>query len=140
MLTVIDGVVEPSDQRYDEPLDAVSVTLPPAQNVVGPPAVIPAVGLALTVTVVSAAAVLQPFASVTITPYAPAALTVMACVVAPLDQRYADPPDAVRVTVPPAQNVVGPPVVMPALGLGLTVTALGTLVAWQPFALVTVTL
>ena len=36
---MIDCVVAPVDQRYDAPLDAVSVTLPPAQNVVGPPAV-----------------------------------------------------------------------------------------------------
>jgi len=61
------GVVAPVDQRYDVPLDAVSVTLPPAQNVVGPPAVIVAVGLALTVTDVGALAALQPAAFVTVT-------------------------------------------------------------------------
>src|SRR3954471_14158994 len=33
-------VVAPFDQRYDAPLLAVSVTLPPGQNVVGPLAVI----------------------------------------------------------------------------------------------------
>ncbi len=32
-------MVAPVDQRYDAPLAAVSVTLPPAQNVVGPLAV-----------------------------------------------------------------------------------------------------
>jgi hypothetical protein len=55
------------DQRYDAPADAVSVTLPPAQNVVGPPAVIVAVGLALTVTAVGALVALQPAAFVTVT-------------------------------------------------------------------------
>ena len=35
-----EGVVAPFDQRYVEPVLAVSVTLPPAQNVVGPDAVI----------------------------------------------------------------------------------------------------
>jgi hypothetical protein len=67
-LTVIDEVVAPVDQRYDAPLDAVSVTLPPVQNVVGPPAVIAGVaGMALTVTAAAAdAALLQPFV-VTIT-------------------------------------------------------------------------
>jgi hypothetical protein len=63
----MEEVVAPVDQRYDTPLDAVSVTLPPAQNVVGPPAVMVAVGLALTVTAVDAEVALQPFALVTVT-------------------------------------------------------------------------
>ena len=64
---MIAGVVAPLDQRYDEAADAVKVTLPPAQNVVGPPAVIVAVGLALTVTTVGALVVLQPLPFVTAT-------------------------------------------------------------------------
>ena len=39
----------------------------------------------------------------------PLAETVIDCVVAPVDQRYAEPLDAVRTTLPPLQNVVGPP-------------------------------
>jgi hypothetical protein len=66
-LAVIDCVVAPFDQRYEAPLEAVNVTLPPAQNVVEPPAVMVAVGLALTVTAVAADVVLQPFAFVTAT-------------------------------------------------------------------------
>ena len=66
-VTLIDCVVAPVDQRYDEPLDAVRVTLPPAQNVVGPPAVIVAVGSALTVTTVGEDVALQLFAFVTVT-------------------------------------------------------------------------
>ena len=42
-------VISPVDQRYDEAALVVSVTLPPAQNVVEPPAEIVAVGYALTV-------------------------------------------------------------------------------------------
>jgi hypothetical protein len=37
---LIDGVVAPLDHKYDVPADEVKVTEPPAQNVVGPPAVI----------------------------------------------------------------------------------------------------
>jgi hypothetical protein len=83
---VIEAVVAPVDQRYDEPLDAVSVTLPPAQKVVGPPAVMVAVGLALTVTVVADVVVLQPLAPVTVTLYEPPLLTSIDAVVAPVDQ------------------------------------------------------
>jgi hypothetical protein len=67
VLATIDCVVAPVDQRYDAPLDAVSVTLPPAQNVVGPDAVIVADGFALTVTAVADDVALQPFELVTVT-------------------------------------------------------------------------
>ena len=40
---MIDCDVAPFDQRYETPLDAVSVTCPPVQNVVGPEAVTVAV-------------------------------------------------------------------------------------------------
>jgi hypothetical protein len=69
----------------------------------------------------------------------PAAVALIACVVAPFDQRYEVPLDAVSVTLPPAQNVVGPPAVMLAVGLALTVTVVGDDVALQPFVFVTVT-
>jgi hypothetical protein len=46
---------------------------------------------------------------------------------------------AVSVTLPPAQNVVGPPAEIVATGAGFTVTVTGALVAEQPFALNTVT-
>jgi hypothetical protein len=66
-VTLIEDVVAPVDQRYDEPALAVSVTEPPSQNVVGPEALIVASGLGLTVTVVAAEVMLQPFAFVTVT-------------------------------------------------------------------------
>jgi hypothetical protein len=66
-VTLIDWLVAPVDQRYDAPALAVSVTEPPAQNVVGPEAVIVAVGRAFTVTVVGDEAALQPFPFVAVT-------------------------------------------------------------------------
>jgi hypothetical protein len=64
---MIDAVVAPVDQRYEVPLDAVSVTLPPVQNVVGPPAVMLAVGIVFAVTTAGDDVVLQPLALVTAT-------------------------------------------------------------------------
>ena len=64
------------------------MTEPPAQNVVGPPALITGVdGFALTVTVVAAEVALQPLAFVTVTLYEPEVVTLIDCVVAPFDQR-----------------------------------------------------
>jgi hypothetical protein len=65
--TVIDCVVAPFDQRYDDAGDAVSTTLPAAQNVVAPPAVMTGVDGAFTVTDVAALVALQPFAFATVT-------------------------------------------------------------------------
>lgn len=81
VVPVIDGVVAPVDHKYVEPGDAVSVTLPPAQNVVGPPGVIVAAGEGLTVTVNAEDVPTHPVASVTVTLYAPVAVTVIDCVV-----------------------------------------------------------
>ena len=69
----------------------------------------------------------------------PLALTVIDCVVALFDQRYVLPGLAVSVTLLPAQNVVGPPAVIVATGVGLTVTVVGAEVVLQPLELVTVT-
>ena len=63
----------------------MSVTEPPAQKVVGPPAVMVGVGFELTVTTVAAEVALQPFASVMVTLYAPEATALIDCVLAPFD-------------------------------------------------------
>jgi hypothetical protein len=68
------------------------------------------------------------------------ALTVIDCVVAPVDQSHDVAALAERVTLPPLQNVVGPLGVMVGFGGAFTVTAAGVLVALQPLPLVTVTL
>src|SRR6266850_6055029 len=106
---VIDCVVAPFDQAYDAPLLAVSTTEPPAQNVVGPPAVIAgAGGFAFMVTVVGAEVALQPYEFDSVTLYEPDCVTTIDCVVSPVDQTYDPPALAVSITEPPAQNVVGP--------------------------------
>ena len=51
VVTLIDWVVAPLLQSHDVPLLAVSVTLPPAQNVVGPLGVMFAAGVGSTLTV-----------------------------------------------------------------------------------------
>ena len=66
------------DQRYEVDAGAVSVTEPPAQNVVDPLGVITGVdGFALTVTVVAADVALQPLAFVTVTLYGPDVVTLI---------------------------------------------------------------
>ena len=64
---MIEGVVAPFDQRYEDPALAVNVTEPPAQKVVGPDALIVGAGSAFTVIVVGDEAALQPLALVTVT-------------------------------------------------------------------------
>ena len=64
----------------------------------------------------------------------------MACVVAPGLHTQDTPAEAVNVTEPPAQNVVGPLGVMVATGNGFTVTAIGADTGEEhPLASVTVT-
>lgn len=103
----------------------VSVTLPPAQKVVGPlAATVGVAGSGLTVTFVGAEVTAQPAASVTVTVTAWLVLTMIDCVVAPVDQSHAAPAFAVRVTLLPAQNVVGPEGVMVAVGVETETVAL----------------
>jgi hypothetical protein len=66
-------------------------------------------------------------------------VTLIVCVVAPVDQRYEEPALAVSVTEPPVQNVVGPEGVIVAVGAAFTVTVVADEVALQPFAFVTAT-
>ena len=117
---MIDCVVAPVDHKNDVPAEAVRVTLPPLQNVVGPLDVIVAVGTAFTATVVEVLA-LQPFTSVTWTEYVVVEVgdTVIDADVAPVDQRNVVPPVAVSVALAPLQIAVGPVIV--AVGNGLTV-------------------
>jgi hypothetical protein len=61
---LIDWVVAPVDQRYEDPTDEVSVTLPPSQKVVGPDALIVGVTAVFTVMAVGALAAVQPVTSV----------------------------------------------------------------------------
>ena len=96
------------------------------------------VGSAFTVTV-RLAVFWQPVAAVPVTVYVPLLLTVIAAVVCPPGlHRYVFAPLAVSVTLPPAQNVVGPPGVILTVGSAFTVTV-RLAVFWQPVAAVPVT-
>ena len=66
-------------------------------------------------------------------------MTLIDCVVAPLDQSQEAPALAVNVTEPPSQNVVEPEGVIVDAGNALTVTVVADEVALQPSAFVTVT-
>lgn len=123
-LTVIDCVVAPLDQKLFVAEDEVNVTDPPAQKVVGPPAVIVGTdGMVFTMTLTGAeAGDVQPN-KVWVTVYEPLAVTVMDCVVSVVDQVFPELAEDVKTTELPAQNVVGPPAVtFGAAGIGFTVT------------------
>ena len=62
------------------------------------------------------------------------------CEVSPELHKYAAPALAVKVTLPPWQNVVDPLAVIVGVGNGFTVTTVEVDVAVHPSALVTVTL
>jgi hypothetical protein len=66
-------------------------------------------------------------------------VTVIDCVVAPVDQRFPVADEDVRVIEVPGQNEAGP-VIVGAAGGALAVTAKAAEAAEQPLALVTVTL
>jgi hypothetical protein len=68
----------------------------------------------------------------------PVTFFVIAAVVSPLLHAYVPPPEAVKVTLPPEQIVVGPPAVIEAVVVVFTVTV-WLAVAVQPLAFVTVT-
>ena len=79
-------VVAPVDQVFPVAEDEVNVTDPPAQNVIGPLAVMVAVGLFVTVTTVGAD-VAEQLPLLTVTEYDPAVDTVIDFVVFPFDHK-----------------------------------------------------
>ena len=87
-------------------------------------ATVGAPGNGFTVTLVAAEVAEQLLAFVTVTEYEPEALTVIAWVVALLLHNHEVPADAVNVTEPPVQNVVGPPGVIVAAGNAFTTTSI----------------
>jgi hypothetical protein len=117
--------------------DDVSVIVLPAQKDAGP-LMVGVGGRGLTVTTNAAEVAEQPLASVTLTENEPAAVTLIDCVVAPVDQRLPVAEDDVSVIVAPAQNELGP-VMVGVGGSGLAVTAKAAEVAEQPLASVTLT-
>jgi hypothetical protein len=79
------------------------------------------VGKAFTVTLV-ATEVAEQKPLLTVTEYDPELLTVIDCVVAPVDHVFPVAEDDVKMTEPPAQNVVGPLAeIVGVAGVGFTV-------------------
>ena len=114
--------------------DDVNTTLPPVQKVVGPPAEIVGVaGKGFTVTVIPGeAAEVQP-ATVTVTVTVPEVDTIIDWVVSPVDHKLPVADDEVKVTLPPAQNVVGPPgVIVGVAGKEFTVPETATFTVAAP--------
>jgi hypothetical protein len=68
-------------------------------------------------------------------------VTFILCVVAPFDHRYPVAALDVKVMLPPAQKVVGPPaVIVGVTGKSFTViTVAADIALWHPLALVTLT-
>src|SRR3989338_2618222 len=120
----MDCVVSPVDQKLSIDDDEVKITEPPSQNVVGPLAEmvgVAGVGFTVTVSLIEFPEE-QPF-SITSTVKFPEVVTVMNCVVSPVDHKLSVADDEVRTTDPPAQNVVGPLAEMVGVaGVGFTVT------------------
>jgi hypothetical protein len=102
--------------------------------------VIPAVGAVVLRVVVAEAVAVQPLLPVTVTVNVPAALTVMAEVVAPLLHSYAVPPLAVKVVDGVVQFSASPLLVlMLAVGAVLSSVVVALVVAVHPLLPITVT-
>ncbi len=109
---------------------------------VRPPVIVPAVGVAVTVTTTVAAAVPQLLVTVydmvDVPGIIPVTTPVALTVATPVETELHTPPAArsVSAVVPPAGQTVSPPVIAPAFGAGLTVTI--AVAAAVPQLLVTV--
>src|SRR3989338_3846093 len=105
----MDCVVSPVDQKLSIDDDEVKITEPPSQNVVGPLAEmvgVAGVGFTVTVSLIEFPEE-QPF-SITSTVKFPEVVTVMNCVVSPVDHKLSVADDEVKTTDPPEQKVVTP--------------------------------
>ena len=132
-------VVSLVDQVLPVEEEEIRSIVSPIQIVVKPEAVIVGVaGSGFTVTIAVDVGEEQPFWT-TFREIVFPELTVMDCVVSPVDQTLFVAEEEVSTTEPPSQKVVGPPGVMVAAdGTGFTVTEVVDEVAEQP-AWVTVT-
>lgn len=104
--------------------DEVRRTEPPSQNVVAPPAAIAGTaGFGFTVTLVVADAPEEHPRKICSTVYDPVVVTVIDWVVSPVDHRFPEEAEEVKVTDPPSQNVIGPEaVIVGTAGSGFTIT------------------
>ena len=117
---MIDCVVAPFDQTLSVAEEDVNVTDPPSQNVVAPLAVIAGVaGIGCTITSVARETPEAHPKAMTSTEYEPEAVTVIDCVVSPVDQILSVADDEVKVIELPSQKVVAPlAVIVGTLGTG----------------------
>jgi hypothetical protein len=120
-------VVAPVDQRLLLGAEDAKTTCPPKQKVVDVWGVITgAVGLGFTVTGNPAEMAVQPAALLVVTVYVPLTVAEMELVVSAVDHTLLEDELERRVTLPPSQNVVGPPGEMVGTGgLLFTVTTVG---------------
>ena len=139
---MIDCDVAPFDQTLSVAEEDVNVTDPPSQNVVAPLAVIVGVaGIGCTITFVARETPEGHPRAITSTEYEPEVVTVMLCVVSPVDQILSVADDEVSTMLSPSQKVVAPPaVIVGTAGTGLTITVLGADADDEHPAVVTVTL
>ncbi|MNY16563.1 hypothetical protein D3C86_1498320 [compost metagenome] len=124
---MIDCVASPVDHKLPPVEEDVSTTEDPAQiDSVVPVTIVGTGGNELTVTVCGAEVPEEHPFEITCTRKVPELLTVMDCVVAPLDQKLLLGDEDVNVTDPPAQNVVEPlAVIVGTAGIVLTITFTG---------------
>ena len=133
-VTVMDCVVSPVDHRLFAEADEVNTTEPPSQKVVAPPAVMDGTaGIGFIVTAVEADVAEQPV-WVTVTKNEPAVVTVIACVVSPVDHMLPVAEEEVRTTDPPVQSAVVPPaVIVGVAGAPGSVNVAETVLEAHPF-------
>jgi hypothetical protein len=136
----MDCVVAPVDQRLPVGEEEVSVMVPPPHRSAAGPVIVGMRVAEATATTAGAEVAEQPLAFVTVSVYVPATDTVIDCVVAPVDQRLPVAEDEVKVIAVPSQESKAGPLMVGVATAGFTVTMKGAEVAWQPPALVTVTL
>lgn len=123
----MDWVVSPVDHKFPPVEEEVSTTEDPAQiDSVVPVTIVGTGGSEFTVTVCGAEVPEEHPLEITCTRNVPEALTVMDWVVAPFDQKLLLGEEEVKVTDPPAQNVVAPlAVIVGTAGMVLTITFTG---------------
>ena len=125
---MIDCVVSPVDQIFPVDEEDVKTTEPPVQNVVTPLVdIVGTAGVGFTKIVTEFEIGEIQFPSSTTAVYVPEVVTVMDCVVAPVDQTLFIGEDETNTVEPPEQNVDKPVFVIDGEdGIGLTVTIVAT--------------
>jgi hypothetical protein len=116
-------VIAPVFQTFPVTLLELNTTLPPAQNVVGPPAVMVGVSCTgLTLTLTEVVGELHPLGLETNKEYVPLEFTIMEVVVSPVLQLLLEALDEVSVVVSPEHIEFPVLVILGVVGIGNTLT------------------